>query len=201
MFLVYYEECKEKLIKLIEYLQNIFNNPLNLKQPNPNRLVSAIEAGQLLLRTNGGKLILFNTSSASNGHNSFKPNNPDKNSLPKEELIYSPTDNNFLYSLGLSLVNDLISIDIFQTSKGYTNLLTLNQICSPSNGHLYFYKNFTVDQSYKNLYNQVSRVITRFTGFETVMKIKLTSKYKIKEYFTPLLSNKAGCSVIPTYDT
>ena len=53
-----------------------------------------------------------------------------------------------------------ISCDIFLSAESQVNTLTLNQICEYSNGHFYFYKKFILDLNFKNIFNQIRRVLS-----------------------------------------
>lgn len=194
--LLLFEDHKESLIKLVDYIQSSFSNV-----PGPDKkskVFSAIEAAQLLLKVNGGKVVVFNASTSITSDPLMRSGS--HSNVTKEELPYTCTDNQALFTIGLSLVNDLISCDIFQAAKDPCNLVTLNQICNPSNGHIYLYKNFDLTFHYKNFYNQVRRVVSRQTGWEAVCKIKISKNFQVKEVLTPVLTNDKILIVLPTVD-
>jgi hypothetical protein len=135
----------------LDYIQNIYTlNTINQSDTayenkkyssikDSNQLLSAIEAGKLILQKHGGKLIVFN---ASNSWINSKYFTTDMNSAgifslssltssnniikDKNKSIYENLDiNGYLKELGKELCNSLISCDIFYmpTQKDVTYLI------------------------------------------------------------------------------
>ncbi len=114
-----YDDCKDKLLRLIDYLQNVYLNNEIKTTKDSNKLLSAIEGGELLLRKNGGKLIVFNASSNWIKTKQMKIESGDTRycTLPRGELIYTPVDpKKYLSNLGKILTQSLISCEIFHAT-------------------------------------------------------------------------------------
>lgn len=129
--LVNLQENQKNVLNLLDHIQNSF---LNNSCKDSNKLFSAINAAYALLGskvdknsqsvtdlkqlTIGGKLLIFNSSNAVTTHPKMKAKNAPN--LPKDEIIYAPTDDKQLSTMGVNLTNENISIDLFVSSDGYT---------------------------------------------------------------------------------
>ena len=70
-----------------------------------------------------------------------------------------------------------------------------------SNGHLYFYKKFKIELHYKNIFNQIRRVLTRPVCWEAVNRTRFSSGYKISSYSTPILVANGDLFIFPVGDS
>ncbi len=77
----------------------------------------------------------------------------------------------------------------------------MNQICDYTNGNIYFYKNFRLETNYKNIFNQIRRVLTRPIVWETVMRTRFSKGYKISSFITPILISNGDLMIMSTLDS
>jgi len=80
-------------------------------------------------------------------------------------------------------------------------LVTLNQICDYTNGNVYFYKNFRLETNYKNIFNQIRRVLTRPIAWESVMRTRFSKGYRISSFITPILISNGDLMIMSTLDS
>ena len=106
-----------------------------------------------------------------------------------------------LSQLGIDLTYSNYCINIFQSCKEFVKLLSLNQLNDNSNGNIYFYKNFNPNLHYKNLYNQIKRVLTNETQLEGTLKLRMSNGLYIKEYLTSVLLYNRKLFVFPCHDS
>lgn len=194
---------KEKILQILDLIQNTFNKN-NLSITNTNckdslQIFNAITGAYLLGKGVGGKILIFSTS---NMINSIKMMNEtlDKNET-KEQKAYSIHDGRKIGNMGINLTNENISCDVFACAENKINTLTLNQICEYTNGHFYFYKNFNLDLNYKNIFNQIRRVLSRPICWEGLNFVRLSHGFKISNYSAPFLITNLGYFVFPTGDS
>jgi hypothetical protein len=57
-----------------------------------------------------------------------------------------------------------------------------------------------MDTHYKNIFNQIRRVITRPICWEAVMRTRFSKNYKISSFTTPILISNGDLLVMPTVD-
>ena len=194
---------KDKILQILDLIQNTFNrnnaNIINNNCKDSLKIFAAIVGAYLIGKRNGGKIILF---SSSNALNSIPKMNSglDKN-MTKEQIAYSAHDKRKLGNIGINLTNQNIGCDIFASAESQINTFTLNQICEFSNGHLYFFKKFNIDLHYKNIFNQIRRVLTRPICWEGVNRTRFSMGYKISSYSTPVLISNGDLFIFPTGDS
>ena len=197
------DKDKDKILQTLDLIQNTFNRNNN-NIPNNNckdslQILQAIVGAYLIGKNLGGKIIVF---SSSNNLNSIPKMNIglDKN-MTKEQIAYSAHDNRKLGNMGINLTNENMSCDIFATAEAQISTFTLNQLCEYSNGHFYFYKKFKIELHYKNIFNQIRRVLSRPTCWEAVNRTRFSSGYKISGYSTPILVANGDLFIFPVGDS
>ena len=77
----------------------------------------------------------------------------------------------------------------------------MNQLAEYTNGNIYLYKNFKIETHYKNLFNQIRRVLSREIVWEGVLRTRFSHGYKINEYITQVLTTNIDLFVFPTCDS
>ena len=197
------EKDKDKILQTLDLIQNTFtkNNP---NMPGNNckdslQIFQAISAAYLIGKNLGGKIIIF---SSSNNLNSIPKMIVGLNkNMTKEQIAYSAHDNRKLGNMGINLTNENLSCDIFASADSQINTFTLNQLCEYTNGHLYFYKKFKIELHYKNIFNQIRRILSRPTCWEAVNRTRFSSGYKISTYSTPILVANGDLFVFPVGDS
>jgi len=195
------EEDKNKILQILDLIQSIFNkNNINLKNhvKDSDKIFSALNSAYLLGKNLGGKILIFSSSNIL-GKLPKLIGGLNKNAT-KEQIAYSCHDNKEMEVIGLNLTNDNMSIDLFVTAEININLLTLNQLCEFTNGNLYFYKKFNSDLHYKNIFNQIKKVLSRPIIWEGINKIKFSNNCKINGFITPILIVENELFVFPTAD-
>ncbi len=193
--LVDVKKFKDKFLQIIENIQNCINS-YNSNVKEANRFFDVIKICNLIGNKKGGKILIFNGSSVSklklmNGSIDTELNNNK----------YRITDGGQIGKLGISISLNGLSVNIFQCCNTETNLKTLNQLITNSNGNLFFYRNFNPDLHYKNIYNQICKILTNQNVYEGGLKIQFSSNFFIKEYITPVLLYNKNIIYFPNLDS
>jgi hypothetical protein len=102
---------------LMNTLELIQSSSGNNTCKDSSKIFNAITAGYLIAKNTGAKLIVFNSSSSMIQLPKMKSNKISN--IAKEELIYTPTDDRQLSTMGVNMTNENISCDIFLTSENY----------------------------------------------------------------------------------
>ena len=198
------QKDKDKIIQTLELIENTFNknnpnmnNSTNCK--DSRQIFSAIVGAYLIGKNLGGKIILFSSSNILNTLPKMI-GGFDKN-MTKEQVAYSALDDKKLRNIGINLTNENIGCDIFASADTPINTFTLNQVCEYTNGHLYFFKKFNIDLHYKNIFNQIRRVLTRPISWEGVNRTRFSLGYRISSYSTPILITNGDLFIFPTSDS
>jgi hypothetical protein len=114
--LVDLEANKKLILSTLDLIQNSFTTN---SCKDTNKIFNGLEAGHLLTRITGGKLLVFNASQSMMTTPKMKSNI----NLSRDEVIYSPTDERKLSNIGINLTNDNVSCDIFVASDSFIVLI------------------------------------------------------------------------------
>jgi hypothetical protein len=113
-------EHKKQIITVLDLIQNSFNNT---SCKDSNKFFTAINAGYLLTKGSGGKFLIFNASQSM--INLPRMKSSKVTSIPKDEVIYTPTDDSSLKTMGINLSNEHISCDMFIAAETFTVSLSI----------------------------------------------------------------------------
>ena len=207
--LVPLSENKDKLVQIIEAIQNNIYNILDQKEKNKiteknsNKVFDAIKYVNALGGSLGGKILVFSGSDLKELDMMIDKKDEDDIEREKESgyNINLERGGNKLGKLGIEVTYNSFSVNVFQACDEFCKILTINQLCDNSNGNIYFYKNFDSNLHYKNLYNQIKRILTNETQLEGTLKLRLSNGFYIKEYITSVLLYNRKLFVFPTNDT
>ena len=191
------KENKDKILTILDTIENNYANGNFIK--DSESLFSTIEIIKLLLTKSGGQVCLFSGSNNLNNLNFMHDKNIEIKK--KEDEYYRATDGKLIGNIGIKLTNLQIKIDLFVSANSYTNLFTLNQICEYTNGNLFFYRKFNFNLHYKNIFNQIRRVLSREICFDAVIKTRFSHNFKIREFITPVLLYNNDLFVCPNHDS
>ena len=198
--LVSLKENKDKLIQIIESIQNNISNNLINNKPDikeATKIFDSIKAINLLGGVLGGKIMIFSGSNV----NLLEPMNDSKEEKNNININKNLTRGAIkLCQLGIEVTYNNFSINIFQSCNEFIKLISLNQLCDNSNGNIYFYKNFNPNLHYKNLYNQIKRVLTNEMELEGTLKLRISNGFYIKDYMTSVLLYNRKLFVFPCHD-
>ena len=199
--LVNLKKYKNKIIQIIENIQNYICSDNYNAPKESQRFFDAIKMCDLIGEKYGGKILIFNCSNVSkldlmnNSENGINNLNDNKNSK------YKLTDGGKISKFGINLSLHGFSVNIFQACKTHTNIKTENQLIVNSNGNLYFYKNFSPELHYKNIYNQIRKSFQNENVYEAGLKFNFSHKFGIKEYITPVLLYNKNILFFPNLDS
>lgn len=196
--LVDVKKYKNNFIQIIESLQNyITSNDNKIKEAN--RFFDVINICNLIGNKKGGKILIFSGSNVSKLKlmNCITNNDSETNKNNR----YRITDGGQIGKLGINISLNGLSVNIFHSCNTDTNLKTLNQLITNSNGNLFFYRNFNPDLHYKNLYNQIRKILENQNVYEGGLKIRFSQNLYIKEYITPVLIYNRYLIFFPNIDS
>ena len=198
------EEDKEKILQILDLIQNNFsksnvNNIVHNNCRDSDKIFAALNGAYLLGKNLGAKILIFSSSNILGDLPKMK-GGLDKDAT-KEQIAYSCHDKKKLETMGINLTNENMSVDLFVSAEKPIKLLTLFQLCEYTNGNFYFFKKFNIDLHYKNVFNQIRRVLSRPIAWEGLNKIKFSNGLEINNYITPVLIVKNDLFVFPTLDS
>ena len=196
--LVNLKQYKNNLIQIIENIQNLITSENYKSSKEATRFFDVLKICDLISGKQGGKILIFNGASISNldlMNNKSDYGNDNKNRK------YKTTDGGKIGKLGISLSLHGLSHNVFLASKTFTNTKTVHQLIINSNGNFFFYRNFTPESHYKNIFNQIRKTLQNQTVFEAGLKLKFSHNFTVREYLTPTLLYNQNTIYFPNLDS
>eukprot|EP01079_Euglenida_sp_SAG-EU17-18_P007872 gene7872-1406_t len=143
----------------------------------------ALSAALKLMSSLGGKLCIFLSGIPSIGVGRLK--NRDDRKLygtPKEVLLLRPSDEWYRHR-SLLASKEQVGVELFVASSDYVDTPTLGQLTWYTGGQVFHYKGFTPAKDQTRLVSDITRVLTRHTAFESVMRIRVSNELRIKGFY------------------
>ena len=193
--LVDLKKNKNKFIQIIENIQNLINSENYKTSKEANRFFDVLKICDILGEKTGGKILIFSGSNLSKLE--YMNNKNDSDNIKSK---YKTTDGGKIGKLGISLSIHDLGVNIFQSNNTYTNIKTLNQLIINSNGNFFFYKNFSYELHYKNIFNQIHKTLQNQIIFECGLRLRFSHNISIKEYVTPVLLYNKDTIFFPNLD-
>ena len=195
--LVDLKKHKNKLIQITENIQNYISLDNYKSSKESNRFFDVLKICNLLGEKEGGKILIFNGSDV---NKLDIMNNNDKNNSNVNQK-YKTTDEGKIGKFGIALSIHDLGVNVFLSCKKYTNMKTLNQLIINTNGNIFFYKNFSSELHYKNIFTQIYKTLQNEVAFEGGLKLQFSHKFTIKDYVTPVLLYNKNMVFFPNLDS
>ena len=77
----------------------------------------------------------------------------------------------------------------------------MNQLIINSNGNFFLYRNFSPELHYKNIYNQIHKILQNQNVFESSLTLNFSHKINVKDYITPCLLYNKNLVYFPNLDS
>ena len=177
--LVNLQESRSVVDALLDSLPRMFenNNAVN------NCTGPALSAAKRIVQHIGGKILLFQTSLPSIGEGTLKPReNPRALGTDKEHHLLNAEESWYKNS-AVDFCNKQICIDTFLFSGQYTDLATLAVLSKYTGGSTYYYPGFSSSFMGEKFEAELTRCLTRPTGFEAVMRVRATRGLRITSFY------------------
>ena len=195
--LVDLKKYKNKFIQIIENIQNLISSENYKTSKEANRLFDVLKICDTLGEKTGGKILIFSGSNLSKLEYMKNKNDNGNDNINSK---YKTTDGGKIGKLGISLSIHNLGVNLFQSNNTFTNIKTLNQLIINSNGNFFFYKNFSTELHYKNIFNQIHKTLQNQVIFECGLKLRFSHNISIKEYVTPVLLYNKDTIFFPNLD-
>ena len=161
---------------------------------------AAMECAYKAMKHVGGKLCLFQHSLPSLGRGQLR--NRDNQRLydtPKEsDLLLPAVDGDGFYArVAKDMSRVHIACDVFLFSPQFTDVATLSELCQRTAGQLFYYPGFTAAGLGTKFREELVHVLTRETGFEAVMRVRVTKGWKINQFHGNYLMRGTDLLALP----
>ena len=183
-------EAKEQLLYLIQRVQKYYE-AVYQTQTQPKTFSAGICLGAAihncgqLLKSQGGRALIFTTSGPTLGIGKLKKRDSQQlSNTEKEKALYLPQVEDYDY-LAKSLLEWRVCVDLFVFSPDYIDLATLGVISNLTGGNIYYYPHYNATFDGEKLHYDIARNLTRYVGYDAVMNVRASTGISFAEYITP----------------
>ena len=162
---------------------------------------SALQAAKLAIDTvtegQGGKIVcsLNSLPNVGNGNLSLRKDDATKRHLK--------CDNEFYSKLAKSFVASYISLDLYVTSGGFVDMISVAHPVEMTNGLLKYYPHFKPDLQSATFINDMVQNISNIVGYQAILKVRCSAGLSVDQYYSASVDYSDRDPVIPvlTKDT
>lgn len=175
-------EYRQQLEQLLENIPSMFQGTMIAD----SALGAAIKGASLAIKSNGGKLLVFQSGFPSTGFAALTARDSDSRKGPspgEKDLnkLLQPIDKT-LKTLAIELAELQVCCDLFLTTQEYVDVASLAVVPATTGGQLYYYYPFSATSDSAKLYNDLRWNLTRPQGLEAVMRVRCSQGLQVQEY-------------------
>lgn len=175
-------EFREQLEQLLENIPSMFQNT----RIADSALGAAIKGASLAMKSNGGKLLVFQSGLPATGYAALTARDSDSRKGPppgEKDLnkLLQPVDKT-LKTLAIELAELQVCCDLFLTTQEYVDVASLAVVPATTGGQVYYYHPFSATSDSAKLYNDLRWNLTRPQGLEAVMRVRCGQGLQVQEY-------------------
>jgi len=198
--LVNAQESDTAIMTLLDNLPTMFQD----SKISENCMGSAVKGAFLAMKHIGGKLMVFSSCIPSVGENKLKTtrDNPRWLGTDKEkELLVPVKEANRESPPYKELANELtraqISVELFMGANAYVDLASIAPLAKYTGGDLRYYPQFHIQTHGMKLKSEIIHVCSRKTGWEAVMRVRVSRGWKITNFYGHLFIRGQDLLVVP----
>lgn len=192
--LVSLSESEGAILNLLENLPNIFRNT----QVNESCMGSAVKGAFMAMKHIGGKLLVFGACIPSVGELALKStrDNPRLLGTDREVELLRPVNDGYK-DLATELTRAQIAVEMFLAPQHYIDLASIAPLAKYTGGDVRYYPQFHISHSGNKLRNELTHVLTRYMGWEAVMRVRVSRGWKITKFYGHLFIRGQDLLVVP----
>ena len=178
-------EDREKIDFLIQRIMKYYENFDKLsKGIYATCFGAALNNSMALLLEQGGRCIISTTQAPIHGTGKIKRRDDYKiYGTDKEKTLFVPQIEDY-EKIGRFCLEKRIGVDLFVFAQEYFDLATIGQVSNITGGNIYYYPTYNSTFDGEKLHYDMSRNLTRYIGYDAVMKVRTSQGINITEYIT-----------------
>uniref|UniRef100_A0A7S4UIX6 Uncharacterized protein n=1 Tax=Alexandrium monilatum TaxID=311494 RepID=A0A7S4UIX6_9DINO len=196
--LVPISESESAIMSLLDSLPAIFGET----KVNESCLGSAVKGAFLAMKHIGGKLLVFGACIPSVGDLSLKStrDNPRLLGTDREVELLRPVNDGYK-DLATELTRAQISVEMFLAPQQYVDLASISPLAKFTGGDVRYYPHFHIQHSGLKLKSELLHVLTRYMGWEAVMRVRVSRGWKITKFYGHLFIRGQDLLMVPNCHT
>mmetsp|Transcript_73005 Transcript_73005/g.173906 ORF Transcript_73005/g.173906 Transcript_73005/m.173906 type:complete len:903 (-) Transcript_73005:125-2833(-) len=187
-------EGEAAIVNLLDSLPSIFAET----KVNESCLGSAVRGAYMAMKHIGGKLCVFGSVLPNLGEFALKAarDNPRLLGTDREVELLRPVSDGYK-DFALELTKAQISVELFIAPQSYMDLASLGPLAKYTGGDLRFYPQFNAQDQGLKLQTELMHVLTRYMGWEAVMRVRVSKGWKITKFYGHLFIRGVDLLVVP----
>ncbi|CAK0846624.1 unnamed protein product [Prorocentrum cordatum] len=188
------EECESSIMTLLDALPQLFRET----KTNESCMGSAVKGAFAAMKHIGGKLLVFGACIPSVGELSLKStrDNPRVLGTEREVELLRPVSDGYK-DLATELTRAQISVEMFFAPQAYIDLASIAPLAKFTGGDVRLYPQFQAATSAQKLRKELLHVLTRYMGWEAVMRVRVSRGWKITKFYGHLFIRGQDLLVVP----
>jgi len=194
--LVNLQECRHQIDAALDVISKAFGKTQDVE----GCLSGAIQATYLVMQHVGGKMVCFQSSVPSSGEGKLRPKEDLASYNTEREYKLRKAEDPFFKRFGGECNRIQMCIDIFCCPPKFTDVASLSVFSSTTGGQFYFYPAFFARKDGMKLKAEVTRNLTRETGWEAVMRVRMGKGLKCTNFHGHFMIRSNDLMALPTVD-
>jgi len=187
-------ESEGAIISLLDSLPTLFAET----KVSDSCLGSAVRGAYMAMKHIGGKLLVFGAVIPTLGDHALRPtrDNPRLLNTDREVELLRPVNDQYK-DVALELTRAQISVELFIAPQGYMDLASLGPLAKYTGGDVRYYPQFSAQEQGLKLKNELVHTLTRYMGWEAVMRVRVSRGWKITKFYGHLYIRGVDLLVVP----
>ena len=194
--LVNLQECRHQVDAALDVIAKAFGKTQDVE----GSISGAIQAAYLVMQHVGGKMVCFQSSVPTLGEGKLRPKEDLASYNTEREYKLRKAEDPFFKRFGGECNRIQMSIDIFCCPPKFTDVASLSVFSSATGGQFYFYPAFFARKDGMKLRAEVTRNLTRETGWEAVMRVRMGKGLKCTNFHGHFMIRSNDLMALPTVD-
>jgi protein transport protein SEC24 len=188
------QDSEQALLQLLDSLPGCFRNT----KTTESCLHSAVEAASLAMKHIGGKIVACVSTIPTLGACQLKSNRDNRALLntDREHELLKPI-NDVSRERAIEYTKHQIAVDLFVCASNFVDLASMYELCKSSGGDLHYYPQFNGNVHGQKLKNEMTHCLSREMGWEGVMRVRVSTGYKITKFHGHMYIRGTDLVVLP----
>mmetsp|Transcript_31268 Transcript_31268/g.56012 ORF Transcript_31268/g.56012 Transcript_31268/m.56012 type:complete len:954 (-) Transcript_31268:52-2913(-) len=187
-------ESESAILNLLDSLPSIFRET----KVNESCMGSAVKGAFMAMKHIGGKMLVFGACIPSVGELALKSTRDNARLLgtDREVELLRPVNEGYK-DLATELTRAQISVEMFLAPQSYVDLASITPLSKYTGGDIRYYPQFHINTSGLKLKTELIHVLTRYMGWEAVMRVRVSRGWKITKFNGHLFIRGQDLLVVP----
>lgn len=186
-------ENKAAITNLLNRIPSMFSK---IKAPEP-ALLPALNSALDALKGSGGRLVCSLATLPTWGPGRlFMREKPEMRDTEAERKVFQ-TEHPSFHRIAKNLTEAGVGVDFFLAAPqgGYLDIATIGHVSEKTGGETYYYPNYVYPRDNARIAKELSRNVTRESGFQALLKVRCSNGLQVSNYFGNFTQHTFGADI------